>query len=336
MRFLSFNCRFVYITIYSEMKVAVIGAGNMGKNHIRTYSENNSVKLVAISDIDAGIGQSLANEYHTNFYSNWQQMIQQEKPDAISICVPTSLHFDIASECIRNRIHLLIEKPIATSIKDSQTLNKLAKEHEVTILIGHIERFNPAVIKTKQIIEQGTLGQITAITARRVGGFPPQIKDVDIAVDLAIHDIDIVCYLLSELPREVVWNKQKHHTLHRADSIELFCTFDKSSAYIQANWITPVKIRKLTITGTEGYLEMDYINQNIEFYKSNYKKFKDPVNDYSEYILIFSDTEKQHIKIEKQEPLKEEINYFIRCIKNHTRIDIQYAIDALKIALQTQ
>lgn len=316
------------------LKCAVIGVGNMGRNHLRTYLGVPDIELVAISDANANLAESVGNEFKIKFYSDFREMIKNEKPDIASVCVPTIFHYEVAKFCIENGVNILLEKPIAPKIEEAEEILELANKNNVKILVGHIERFNPAVKKVKEMIGRGELGNITAIIARRVGGFPPQIKDANIAVDLAIHDIDIVNYLLGELPVEVSLNKQKNHIEQREDSAEFFLKYKKTSAYVQANWITPVKIRKLTITGTEGYLEMDYVSQQIEFYKSNYEKFKEGINNFSDYILRFSEPDKIVISVAKKEPLREEINYFLDCVRNDVRIDSQFAIDALKIVLK--
>ncbi|HEX8964922.1 MAG TPA: Gfo/Idh/MocA family oxidoreductase [Patescibacteria group bacterium] len=317
----------------NSLHVAVIGVGNMGKNHLRAYSQIPFAKLVAVSDVNKQLGETLANKYHAKYYSDYKEMIKQEKIDALSICVPTSLHFVVASYCIAKKINILLEKPIATTLEEAKKILQLASKNRISLLVGHIERFNPAVKKVKELIKKGDLGKITAITARRVGGFPPQIKDANIAVDLAIHDIDIVNYLLDEIPQSITVNKQKNHITKREDSVEFFLKFKRASAYIQANWISPVKIRKLTITGSEGYLEMDYITQKIEFFKSNYNKFKQASKNYSDYILLFSEPDIINISVAKKEPLTEELTYFLESIHKKEKINSKFAQEALKIAL---
>lgn len=314
------------------IKAAVIGTGNMGRNHVRTYSTLSNVNLCGISDLNQEVGENLANEFNTKFYKDYQQLLEIEKPDLVSICVPTSLHFKISKFFLENNVHVLVEKPICIDLQQGKKLLDIAKQNNKKLLVGHIERFNPAVKKVKEMIQKGELGKITAIVARRVGGFPPQIKDANIAVDLAIHDIDISNYLLEELPEEISVNKKKNHIENREDSVEFFLKYKHTSAYIQTNWITPVKIRKLNITGSEGYLEMDYITQQIEFYKSNYEKFKDISPNFSDYILKFSEPDKIIISVAKKEPLKEEILYLINAIENDTEVDSTFALDALKIA----
>lgn len=317
----------------TRLKCAVIGAGNMGKKHVCVYANLPPVDLVAIADLNEALAKEVADVYKIRFYKDYKEMLDIEAPDIVSICVPTSLHYEVAKICLEKKINTLLEKPITTSIADGEKLLAQAKKNKVKFLVGHIERHNPAIKKVKILIEKGDLGKITAIIARRVGGFPYRIRDANIMVDLAIHDIDIANYLLNELPQEIFINKKRHHIEQREDAVEFFLKYKNASAYIQANWITPVKIRKLNITGTEGYIEMDYITQKVEFYKSNYKKFREAAKGFSDYILHFSEPDKIDIPIEKNEPLKEEISYFVNCVENNLAVDSQFALDALKIAL---
>lgn len=315
-----------------KIKAVVIGVGKMGKNHVRTYFETQEVELLAIADLNESLGLAIAEEYKTKFYKDFKQMLAKEKPDLVSICVPTVSHYAVAEYCINREIHTLLEKPITLNIPDGEKLLALARKSNCKLLIGHVERFNPAVKKVKEMIDKKELGKVIAIVARRLGGFPPQITAADIGIDLAIHDIDIVNYLLNDLPKQIYSNRQRTHIKSGEDSIELFLKYKTASAYIQANWITPVKIRKLNITGTDGYLEMDYINQKIEFYKSNYDKFKEKVGNFSDYVLRFSEPDKIDVTVGKREPLKEEINYIVNCIVNDIEIDSSFALDALRIA----
>ena len=316
------------------LKVGVIGVGNMGKNHVRSYSKIKNVKLTSVADLDSGKGRDIASRFNLTYYNDFIELLDEQKPDIVSICVPSSYHFAVAVECLKRNTHVLLEKPIALKLEDARRLVAIAKKKRLKFLVGHIERHNPAVKKVKEMIDKGDLGEISAITMRRVGGFPPQIKDANIAVDLAIHDIDIANFLLDQKPLEVFSNKQRYHIESREDSVEFFMKYKKTSVYIQANWISPVKIRKLTVTGTEGYLEMDYITQRIEFYKSNYSKFKQASEGYSDYVLLFSDPDKISISVAKKEPLQEEISYFVNAVQNNIEIDTNFAVEALKIALK--
>lgn len=319
------------------LRYAVIGVGSMGKNHARVAHEMEEIELVGVADLRADTAELIGKLYGCPAYTDITKLLEECKPNAISVCVPTILHAKVAQECIKRNIHVLLEKPIAATVAEGELLQKSAKINDVKLLIGHIERFNPVVTKVKEILAKGEIGKVVSIMARRVGVFPPQIKDANIAVDLAIHDIDIVNYLLGELPISVVVDKRRNHIELREDSVDFFLHYPTASAYIQANWITPVKIRKLNITGTDGYLEMDYINQKIQFYKSNYEKYREKpgqVNGFSDYVLKYMEPDIVEINIAKREPLKEEIRYFLKAIINDQPIDVSHSINALNIALQ--
>ncbi len=319
------------------MKYAVIGVGNMGKNHVRSVHEMPELELVAVADANLAAAQAKTKLYGCQSFSDYQEMLAQVDIDAVSVCVPTTKHLEVASACMRAGKHVLLEKPIAHTVEEGRTLQALAKECGVQLMVGHIERFNPAVQKVKALLAEGAIGRVVTIIARRVGVFPPQIRDANIAVDLAIHDLDIVSYLLDELPDEVVAGKQRNHIELREDSVEFFLRYPSATAFVQANWITPVKIRKLNITGMEGYLEMDYMTQKILYYKSNYEKFRDSTDHedgFSDYILKYLEPDLVEVSVTKKEPLKEEIRFFMDHIKSGKPICTNFAIDALGIALQ--
>lgn len=298
-----------------KLKAAVIGIGNMGSNHLRVLSELSEVELVAISDINREKCIEVAKKYNIKCYADFVEMIKEETLDFVCICVPTSLHWKVARKCIENGIHVLLEKPITDKISDAEDLLMLAERKQVKLLVGHIERFNPIVQKLMDLIIEHSIGDTISIIARRVGILPPQIQDADVAIDMAIHDVDIINCLLRELPKNTHVIRRYSLITDRVDTVEFFMEYSRTVAYIQANWITPIKIRKLNITGTKGYLEMDYINQTIELHESS------KINNY---VVI---------SVEKKEPLKEEILYFINSIIQDDKVDSQFALDALKIVL---
>lgn len=314
------------------MNLGIIGAGNMGEKHARIISQIGSGINLYIVDIDIKRGSEIAKKYNGKYFSSYKQIIKNYILDAVIVASSTKTHYKIGKYFIKKRIPTFIEKPIAMKVWEGERLIQIAKNNKTLLMIGHIERFNPAIQKVKEIVQSGNLGGIIAISARRIGGFPPQITDMNIGVDLAIHDIDICNYLLEELPRKVLVNNQRNHIKRRDDSVEFFLKYKKASAYIQANWISPVKIRILTITGTEGYLEMNYITQKIELYKSKYTKFKKNIGEFSDFILRFSTPDKEVVPIEQKEPLMEEMKYFLDLVKNKKVINSEYALDALRIA----
>lgn len=319
------------------MKYGVIGVGNMGANHARSVHEIPEAQLVAVADANRTAAVNVAGLYGCQAMGDYRSLLEQCDVEAISVCVPTSMHLEVAIECMQHGKHVLLEKPIAATVADARRLQEFAREQGVQMMVGHIERFNPVVRRVKEILDRGEIGRVVSIMARRVGVFPPQIKDANIAVDLAIHDLDIVNLLLGELPMDVSSSKRRNHVEHREDSVEFFLRYREATAYVQANWITPVKIRKLNITGTDGYLEMDYISQKIQFYKSNYEKYREVpghIDGFSDYVLKYMEPELVEISVAKREPLKEEIRWFIGAVRRGDPINNEHAIDALAIALK--
>lgn len=314
------------------MIIGIIGAGNMGEKHARIISQLPYKIELYITDIDKKRGAEIAKKFNGKFISSFEELSKIKNLKAVIIASSTITHYKIGKFFLEKKIPTFIEKPIAMKVWEGERLIRIAKNNNTLLMVGHIERFNPAIQKVKEIVRNGNLGRIIAISTRRIGGFPPQITDMNIGVDLAIHDIDICNYLLEELPQKVLVNNQRNHIKRRDDSVEFFLKYKKSSAYIQANWISPVKIRILTITGTEGYLEMNYITQKIELYKSKYTKFKKNIGEFSDFILRFSTPDKEIVPVLQKEPLMEEMKYFIDLVKNRKRMNSEYALDALKIA----
>ena len=314
-----------------KINVGVIGVGNMGQHHARIYSKLENSNLVCICDINEKRGKEIAEKYGCKYYKNYIDMLKNEKLDAVSVCVPTSLHHEVAKNVILNGINLLIEKPIAKTVEEGEELVKLAKEKNVKLTVGHIERFNPAIRKLKEMIAQNELGNITSVIARRVGLFPPQIKDADVIIDLAVHDIDVFNYLFNKTPVRVYAKSGRALINKRADFSDIFLEYEGVSGFIQVNWITPIKIRSLAVNGTRGYVELNYITQEINFYKSNYETSH---NDFGDFVIKFGSPEKKIIDIKKEEPLKIELESFINCIKagEEPLVTGEDALNSLKVA----
>lgn len=309
-----------------KIKVGIIGVGNMGKNHARVYSEIAS--LVAISDINKEVGLEIAKKYNARFYINYKEMIKDEQLDVISVVVPTYLHKNVVFDTLKKGIPTLVEKPIASNFADAQKMQKLAEKYKTLLLVGHVERFNPVIIKLKKIIDEGRLGKIISLLAIRVGISPPNVFASDVAFDLGIHDVDIFNFLLGKFPDKKKVLKTKLFSKNKADSSTLLLEYGKITGMIQTNWITPVKIRKLYVSGVEGYAELDYIQQRLVLYD----KILNTRFDGSFYELIsLSESPKKEIYISRKEPLKEELRFFISNRHNWELNNVTDAIEALKI-----
>ncbi len=315
-------------------RVAVIGLGNMGKHHARNYTRLENVELVAVCDLNQELANNTAKKFNCKAYYDYEAMLRNEKIDAVSIVVPTFLHKKVALACIEYNLDLLIEKPIAANLEDAQVIIEAAKEKNVVLQVGHIERFNPAVQKLKQIIDAGKLGEVNSIIARRVGAVPVQVRDANVLIDLAVHDIDIIHFLYDEDASHITGNIGKAVIEKREDYAEIFMKFGKKSGFVQVNWLTPIKIRKLSVTGTKGYAELDYITQELVIYESNYTK--EVVDEYGDYVIKFGIPDKTQIGIENEEPMYLELAHFIDCSekKIHPQVTGEMGKNALRIALE--
>lgn len=313
------------------IKIAVIGVGSMGAHHARVYAELKDAKLVAVVDTDKTTAESVGKKYSCNHYTDYKEMLKKESIDAVSVVVPTKFHWAIASEVLKQKKHVLVEKPIASTIEEANTLLTLAKKNSVHLMVGHIERFNPAVHKLKELIKEKKLGDITSIAAIRVGLFPPRVQDANIVIDVSIHDIDILNYLVGEVPKNVFATGGKALTSSREDYVNLLLQYSRASGVVQSNWLTPIKIRTLSVTGTKGYAELNYISQELVHYESHFKKAN---GDFDSFLLSTQPT-KVVVDIPKDEPLKRELAHFVDIITKNVEpiMKPEEAVAALSIAL---
>ncbi len=297
------------------MKAGVIGTGAMGQHHVRVYSEMEGVELVGIADPDKERVTELAGKYGTEGYTDFHELLMQDI-DALSIAVPTTLHRDIALQAIEKGINILIEKPIADTVDNAQTIINAAKENNVKLMVGHIERFNPAIIALKKEIEKGKFGKIVSISATRVGPFEPRVRDVGIILDLGVHDIDLMSYLYSERVREVFATAGS--VVHSfEDYASILLKFQNGNAgVIKTNWLTPHKMRKISVTGTKGIAYVDNIKSSLKLYNGL------PGED---------------VEVEWREPLKNELEHFIKCIERNRQPGVsgEDGLLALKVALSS-
>jgi len=296
--------------------VAVIGVGNIGFQHARLYASMEGVNLVGISDINEKIGKKVAKQFKTKYYKNYLDLLKNEKIDAISIAVPTAFHKDVSLEVIPYVKKILIEKPIADNTKNAKKIVKAAKKYKAKISVGYVERFNPIFAELKKILNKEQIGKPISIIIKRVGLFPPNAKNADVVTDLATHDIDILNYFFNTEPKLIVATGGK--LLHdNYDYSEILYNYKGIKCFIQTNWITPVKIRSITITGSKGYLEANYITQEITLYKNIYKK---TFINFSDFVLKFGKPKMKNLVVTKIEPLKLELQTFLGLEKSGIKL----------------
>lgn len=294
------------------IKVGVVGIGSMGQHHARIYSQLNCT-LFGVADTNAKRVKEIAEKYNIKYYYDYKELIGNV--DAVSIAVPTSLHHKIAMDFLKNGVHCLVEKPIAVSLKQADNMIEEAERQNVNLAIGHIERFNPAVVKLKQTMDAGTLGKLLIISTRRVGPSASRIRDVGIVIDSATHDIGVIKYLVGKEPLNIFSRVGKlKHT--KEDHAIIVLDFSDVSACIEVNWFTPQKIRTLVATGSEGIAYLDYIEQTLNILNSHGTITADVI---------------------KEEPLKLELEDFLNSIldKRQPAVNGIEGKAILNIALQS-
>jgi UDP-N-acetylglucosamine 3-dehydrogenase len=236
------------------------------------------------------------------------------KVEAVSIAIPTMSHHAVAMDFLRKGVHCLVEKPIALNLDEANEMIATAESNQVNLAVGHIERFNPAVVKLKQIVDEGTLGNFLIITTRRVGLFSPRIRDVGIVIDSVTHDIGVVRYFVGKDPVSV-FSRVSSLERPKKDHAVIILDFIGSTACVDVNWFTPHKIA-LVATGSKGIACLDYIEQTVKVYNSH---------------------EADLAEIQKKEPLKLELEDFLRCVAEGTgpAVDGREGRSILKIALES-
>jgi UDP-N-acetylglucosamine 3-dehydrogenase len=314
-----------------EIGVAVVGSGNMGRHHVRNYAESADARLVAVVDADRARAQALAARYGAAALASIDDL-----PDdvaAVSVATPTATHLDVAGRLLDAGKHVLVEKPIAPTVAEAEQLTALAAERGVILAVGHVERFNPAVQELKRRVDAGAMGTLLSLVARRVGVMPPQVRDADVIVDLAVHDIDIFRYLLgADRPAEVYANAGSAVAEGRFDFADIFLRFDGVACLLQVNWLTPVKIRSLAVTGTDGYAEVEYITQQLLFHRARPLAAVDSFRELEAY----SEREPERPTLERREPLAAELEQFLRAVRGEPASIVTGEEGTISIEIATQ
>ena len=276
------------------VNVGVIGVGAMGENHVRVYHKMEEANLMGVSDVSERALKKIEKKYGAKGYTDYCELLANPEIEVVSVCVPTTFHHAVVMEAIKHKKHVLVEKPIAFTLTEAEEMIAAAKEAGVILATGHVERFNPAVQKAKELIDDGVIGDIVSAFAKRVGPLPPRIKDVGVSIDLAIHDLDIMNYLFEEEITQVYGTmNSSFDDSEFEDHAEIMVSFDnESTGIIEVNWLTPYKRRELELTGTAGIISVDYIQQSIEVFG----KFA------------------QDIEIVHEEPLKGELKSFLNSV----------------------
>ncbi|WP_291329247.1 Gfo/Idh/MocA family oxidoreductase [Desulfovibrio sp. UCD-KL4C] len=298
------------------MKVAVIGTGSMGQNHVRLYSDIAGCELVGIADPNEEQTVRLCSLYGGRAYSDYKELIEKEKPDAVTIALPTKLHMQATMDCLDAGIHVLVEKPIAKTVEEAREMIIKANNVGKTLQVGHIERFNPAIQQLKQRLANGELGKIFTIHSRRQSPYPGRITDVGVASDLATHELDMMRYISQSEVSTMTAEVSKVMNTDNEDIVFGLLRFENSVlGILDVNWVTPTKVREIAITGENGMFTVDYLNQTLSFHSNYAAEVNENKSEWFFTKFGVAEGDFTSFRVLKKEPLRLEVEAFLECCK---------------------
>ncbi|MCX6147546.1 MAG: Gfo/Idh/MocA family oxidoreductase [Candidatus Kapabacteria bacterium] len=320
----------------SYLKVSVIGTGHLGSIHTKLWKENPTTKLLGIFDVSRVRAAELSQKYDCIHFQTLNQAI--EESDALIIAVPTINHFEVALKCIEKGKHCLIEKPITSTYEQALKLNLLAKEQNVKIQVGHVERFNPAMAALNKLDVHPLF-----IEAHRLSQFKPRATDVSVIHDLMIHDIDIVLSLIKSPIKQIDANGVAVLT-ENPDICNARLTFENGAvANLTASRISATQMRKMRIFQKEAYISIDFAKPNLEIFRilDEGNLPQDSLIPATMLGSIEAGLRNKNIFLEKPNlpilnAIDEEQKAFADAINNNTPVPVsgEDAAEALKIAEQ--
>jgi predicted dehydrogenase len=277
-----------------KVRVGVVGVGALGQHHARVYASLPEATLVGVVDILPGRADEIAGPLETKAFTRYSDLFG--KVDAVSIATPTILHAEIGEQFLKQGVHVLIEKPIAHTLEDADRLIRAAQSNSRVLQIGHLERFNPAVMQLREIVRRPRFFE-----AHRMGLFSPRSLDIDVILDLMIHDLDIIC-LLTPSPVAEVNAVGIAILTNRIDIANARLHFqDGCVANITASRVSMEKIRKLRLFQKQEYISLDYTRQDVSVFSLNHKTGAGLPEIVS-----------QRLTPERKEPLQLELRAFLR------------------------
>ena len=292
---------------------AVIGVGAMGQHHARVYNEMEDVQLVAVADPDPVRRAAAERRFGVPAFADHTVLLAELRPELVSVVVPSVHHHAVTMAALAHGVHVLVEKPIAGTLAEAEEILAEAEARGLLLTVGHVERFNPAVMELKRRLDAGDLGRIFHLQARRLSPFPAYVRDVGVVIDLATHELDIFRYLLGGQPVERVFAETGRNVHERYEDM-LFASLRFANGVLgvlDINWLTPTKIRELRITGERGMFLVDYLNQDLYFYENSIAPSQ------WDAMALFKGVEEGNvmkIRVAKSEPLRGELRAFVDAV----------------------
>ena len=282
-----------------NIKVGVVGVGHLGMHHARVYTEILGANLAGVVDIDEERAHAVADPLGVPAFTDIEAFIKNKRPDALSIVVPTSRHYEIAKTAMEHGVHVLIEKPVTTSVEEAERLLQLAVAKNLILQVGHIERFNSAVQHVREFIKDPYF-----IQTRRMGPFSPRISDVGVVLDLMIHDVDIILSMINSELVSISAMGSCILTDHEDIASAQLRFANGAMAQILVSRVSEKRCRLMEITEPERYVTVNYEAQDISVQRC--------VRQSGGNIVEVM----EHPVFPKAEPLKMELQHFVACVRD--------------------
>lgn len=284
----------VLVRTLKQTRVVQIGIGGWGKHHARILNEIGV--LTAVCDPSEKVKKEFTEKYpNINYYKTVVELIDNEEFEVAFVTTPTDTHYQIVKMLLNHKKHVFVEKPLTKEYSDGEELVRLSHENQMVLTCGYIERFNPVVKQLSKITDESKYNDLIMLQFNRENKLPEHINDVGIILDTMVHDIDTACHIFEDYPKQVFATTGRIKRKHEDFAVIVLKFKNNKIATLVANWITPNKIRTITAIYEDAVVTGDFISQQIII--SNKKMSKSPKIDY-------------------EEPLKNEITHFLKCIKH--------------------
>ncbi len=302
-----------------RVKVCVIGVGQMGEKHVQKYSGKSGIELVGVSDVNIERAKEIGEKYNVKVFENHLDLLKLV--DAASLAVTTEKHFDVAKDILNAGVHLLIEKPITYDLESADALLNLAQEKELILHVGLVERFNPAVVRISDYLNNPLF-----IETHRMNKFTERGTDVDVVLDLMIHDLDIVLNLVTSEVKEI-------HSVgmcvitDKTDIANVRIIFENGTvANLTASRIAEKTLRKIRVFQPDAYIHANCYRREFSVTR---------LNEGAEDRLSLAELKTENVKFENSDPLADQINHFVTAVRQGKKQGSEERDErkALKIAL---
>lgn len=311
----------------ASLRIGVAGFGAIGRHHARNLVSLPGASFAGVSDPDPAARRD-AEEIGYPVFASLEQLLV-EGVDGVVLSMPTASHYECAMQCIERGCAVLVEKPIAMTVREGEEIIAAAARNRTPLMVGYVERYNPAIAALRDFMRSGGLGKIYGFSARRLGTMPVRIKDANVLVDIGVHDIDSAAFIL-DCNLELRSAQGGRAVLDdRLDYAFLALDGGGVPVHIEANWITPVKFREVFVTGENGLCHVDYMTQTARFAAA--REFP-TVQTFEKVVEQYKTGEFVPLAVEKQEPLRRELSAFVSGIETGLLPDPAISLVSLRIA----